>query len=108
MNGHAHAGHARGVGHRQVVTVSHGYARAHGEHAAFVRTEDGVGDAVHGDTLHTAQRLDDGISGLLVGTQDDDVAGDGLAGGPHGVHAIHLAARHGDGGHHVAEYLRAS
>ena len=69
--------------------------------------ENAAGDDDKG-ALETAGGSNDGIGGLLVGTQDDDVAGDGLAGGPHGVHAIHLAARHGDGGHHVAEYLRAS
>ena len=48
-----------------------------------------------------------GGQGAFIGAVDDDVAGDGLAGGAHGVHAAHLAAGHGDGGHCAAQHIYA-
>ncbi len=55
---HAHAGHARGVGHREVVAAGDRDAVLHPHLAAEVRHEDAVGDRVdrHPDLLERARR----------------------------------------------------
>lgn len=96
-DGHAHAGHARGVDHRQVVTVADGVLGRHLDLAAEVHEEGSVGDLAEADALDAAQLLDDLVRVRGGGRGDGDVdpellvaggghveAGDRAAGGLHG------------------------
>lgn len=94
---HAHAGHARGVDHREVVTVADGVLGRHLDLAAEVHQEGAVGDLAEADALDAAQLLDDLVGVRGGGRGDGDVdpellvagcghveAGDRSAGGLHG------------------------
>ena len=51
----ASAAEAAVVEEVEVIAVSHGGPGAHGEHAALMRLQHGVGDAVHDDAMHACR-----------------------------------------------------
>src|SRR5581483_4633369 len=73
-DGARHAGHARRVDHREILTGLERHARLHLELAAEVGEEDAVGDVHNLDSLDSADGGDDRVEMLLVVGEDVDVA----------------------------------
>src|SRR5690606_7635659 len=68
-----HAGHARGVDHREVVAVADRELRLDGELASQVREEGAVGDLAELDAIEAAQALDDLHGVIVAGGEHGDV-----------------------------------
>ena len=91
-DGLAHAGDARGVDHRQVVTVADGVLRRHLDLAAEVHQEGTVGDLAERDALDVAQLLDDLVGVGRGGRRDRDVDAELFVSGRRDVEAGHRAS----------------
>ena len=105
-DGHAHAGDAGRVGHRQVVARAQRDLRAHLDLAAEVEQEGPVADLADRDALDLAQRLGEAAGVLLVargaGDVDDDPVGVRLG----DVERGDRAAGQADGGRQPADRRR--
>ena len=103
MDGHAHPGHSRRIGHGQIVTRLDGDAAIDLDLAAQVHEEGAVGDVHHGDALDAAEALGDALAVRLVAGLEGDVAGH-LAPRLDDVDAADVAALRADGGGDLPEH----